>query len=360
MTAPATRTNRTGSVSAPETVQAAAPRKTGRIHELDVLRFFAAFAVVVHHYHEHLFGWGQTMLGVADPISRFGYLGVELFFMISGFVILMSAEGRTTKQFAISRFVRLYPTYWLAIGLTTVVMVATGAGPPIGDVVANLTMLHTYLGVEHLDGTYWSLVVEMRFYLLMAIAIRLGLLDRIEDLLLGWMCFAAVRLLVQPPDFIDQLLLSRYAHLFIAGAVFYLVWRDHAFTGRRVGLLVLAVVLGVRYAGFDAAERAIDHSASFPSWQPRVAVVLFFATFLVISWNGIPGLRGRNLATLGAITYPLYLLHHMIGRRLFEAWNAEPYVMLVVMTAGMVLVSHLIARYFEAPVGRTLKKKLTP
>ncbi len=338
--------------AAPALVDTPGPR---RIHELDLLRFIAAFAVVVHHYHEHLFGFSERMLGVADPFSRFGYLGVELFFMISGFVILMSAQGRSPRDFAVSRFVRLYPTFWLAVALTALAMMAAGAAPPVGTVLANLTMLHTYFGVEHLDGTYWSLVVEMRFYVLVAIVIRLGLLHRIEDLLLGWMCFAALRLVINPPAFLDQLLLSRYSHLFISGAVFYLVWRDHAFTGRRVGLLVLGIVLGTRYAGFDAADRAADHGADFPTWQPQVAVVLFFAAFLLIVWNGIPGLRGRDLASIGAMTYPLYLLHHMIGRQIFASWEADPYVQVVAVSAGMILVSHLIARYFEAPLGRVLR-----
>ena len=95
-----------------------------RVFELDVLRFSAALAVVIYHLTYRQID-GQYLFASADLITRFGYLGVNLFFMISGFVILWTAVGRTPAKFAISRFSRLYPIFWVSM-----VIVIIGSSVP--------------------------------------------------------------------------------------------------------------------------------------------------------------------------------------------------------------------------------------
>lgn len=88
-----------------------------RLAALDGLRFVAAAAVMFFHYTsaEKLL-WGNPSRlefpGI-NVVTRYGYLGVELFFIISGFVIPMTAYGRTTEDFVASRFSRLFPAYWV-------------------------------------------------------------------------------------------------------------------------------------------------------------------------------------------------------------------------------------------------------
>ena len=90
-------------------------RPPARLRELDLLRFVAAMLVMLHHYVGRLAGWGvqnhHNMPGLA-AVTHFGNLGVDLFFLISGFVILMSAWGRGVGDFAVSRVVRIFPSYW--------------------------------------------------------------------------------------------------------------------------------------------------------------------------------------------------------------------------------------------------------
>lgn len=92
-----------------------------RVNELDLLRFFAALAVVFHHYSLDGFA-AESMTIMPYPllasISKYGYLGVELFFMISGFVILMTASNGDLKKFVISRLIRLYPAFWVCCSIT--------------------------------------------------------------------------------------------------------------------------------------------------------------------------------------------------------------------------------------------------
>ena len=134
-------------------------RDKSRIPELDLLRFLAALAVVIYHY--------GLPADVGQPIARvteFGFLGVQLFFMISGFVILWTATNKTPAEFVISRLSRLYPTFWVAVLLTAASLyVLRGTFNP-GVVLANLTMVPGPLRQPMLDKVYWTLVIEIKFY----------------------------------------------------------------------------------------------------------------------------------------------------------------------------------------------------
>lgn len=101
-----------------------------RVPALDLLRLVAVAAVIVYH-----FGfWGPTSHGVTQvalpalaPIAQYGFLGVPVFFAISGFVIAYSAEGRTPIGFAIARFSRIYPTFLFCMTLTFAATLLFGA-----------------------------------------------------------------------------------------------------------------------------------------------------------------------------------------------------------------------------------------
>ncbi|HEX8659294.1 MAG TPA: acyltransferase family protein, partial [Hymenobacter sp.] len=89
------------------------PRKLPiRLYEIDLLRFLAALSVVIYHF--TFFGkrnaqYNPLYFDELGEVTRYGYLGVHLFFMISGYVVLLSAQGKTIRQFFLSRISRLYP-----------------------------------------------------------------------------------------------------------------------------------------------------------------------------------------------------------------------------------------------------------
>ena len=105
-----------------------------------------------------------------SPFARYGFLGVHLFFMISGFVVSMSAEGRSAREFFTSRVVRLYPAYWAAGLLTVAAVTLLGADhlkPTFDQWLVNLTMMQQFFDVRDLEGVYWSLTPSsIKFYLL--------------------------------------------------------------------------------------------------------------------------------------------------------------------------------------------------
>jgi peptidoglycan/LPS O-acetylase OafA/YrhL len=97
-------------------------QKKTRFTEIDLLRFLAAFSVMFFHYTIRGYADGDELspvkFSMLSIFSRYGYLGVDLFFLISGFVILMTAIDRSAKSFIISRMVRLYPAFWMCCTLT--------------------------------------------------------------------------------------------------------------------------------------------------------------------------------------------------------------------------------------------------
>ena len=112
----------------------ARPARQDHIATLDLLRLAAALAVVFFHY----FFRGAAAEGAlaegypaVAPFALYGYLGVNLFFLISGFVIAWSAQGRFWQEFAIARFVRLYPGYLLCMTITFAVVMGLFWSPPV-------------------------------------------------------------------------------------------------------------------------------------------------------------------------------------------------------------------------------------
>lgn len=154
-----------------------------------------------------------------------------MFFIISGFVILMTlSRTETWKDFVVSRASRIYPAYWAAVLLTFgVVSLASlpGREATLPEALVNLTMLQDWLGAPRVDGVHWTLSVELSFYALMLAAFGVGLIKR--PLLIGliWLSVLPLALLLfllsfeLPARFLLFILAVRYAHLFIAGMMFY-------------------------------------------------------------------------------------------------------------------------------------------
>jgi peptidoglycan/LPS O-acetylase OafA/YrhL len=136
---------------------------------LDLLRFTAALTVAVYHFLYRGAQEGNYLefsFAAAGISVSLGYLGVNLFFMISGFVIIWSATGRDWYGFSVGRLARLYPAHVVAMTITFLTMLWWAQPPYTTDVfewLANLTMLAPMFGSDFMDGAYWSIVIEIIF-----------------------------------------------------------------------------------------------------------------------------------------------------------------------------------------------------
>lgn len=101
-----------------------------RLELLDYGRFFAAISVVLFHYTFNGIANGKITSISHTPwlvgVTKYGYLGVEFFFMISGFVIFFSARKKSASNFMVNRATRLYPAYWFAVLFTSLFAVQWG------------------------------------------------------------------------------------------------------------------------------------------------------------------------------------------------------------------------------------------
>lgn len=146
-----------------------------RFDSLDSLRAFACLFVIWQHVSEHFQNVASSGLWTTALANHldFGRIGVIAFFCISGFVIPSSLSGdrlHAVRTFAINRFFRLYPIFWISIP-PALLFVWHATGRSIGDpaIAANLTMLPTFFGSQSIQGLYWTLEVELFFYIACAL-----------------------------------------------------------------------------------------------------------------------------------------------------------------------------------------------
>ncbi|MET8868636.1 acyltransferase [Nonomuraea sp. NPDC004580] len=341
--------------------------------ELDLLRFLAALAVVAFHYLvAYASVWGDRpaeLFPALAPIAGLGILGVELFFIISGFVILMSVWGRGLGAFARSRLVRLYPAYWLSLAAIAALYGLTAAKPlnpklSPGDYLVNATMFQRLFKITDASGVYWSLWAELRFYLLIAILVIVGVTYR-RVLVFGGVWLAAVviaRELGNPV--VDEIVMPKYAPYFVAGMALYLIHKHG-----NAWLPWLYVLAGYGLSWDSALGRVhsrID-AAGFKNMPVTdvgviVTITLIFAATALVALGLVRLRPSRLLTALGGTTYPLYLFHSVIAVALIPllAGDLPPWAVVTITTLTAIVVSYLVYSFAERPIQRLLKPRRSP
>ncbi|GLW64948.1 acyltransferase [Actinomadura rubrobrunea] len=342
------------------------PAGRTRLYELDLLRFLAATAVVLYHFTGSNAGpWGDDHAAreLHAPLSlatQFGYLGVELFFLISGFVILMSAWGRGLADFTVSRVTRLYPAYWFSVALVGAIYLTTGLGKGRPEnLVPNLTMFQRGMGVEDVSGVYWTLWVEMHFYALIALLVLAGTTYRNCVAFMGAWTVLALFADETGNQTLEALLIPGHAPYFIAGMAFYLIHRFGP-TTLLWGIAAFSWAVSIRHALPTATGKPYD-IAPADAWPAAPLIITaLYATIALVATGRLRRIRWRRLATLGALTYPTYLIHYEIGpviaRHLYPRlplWAAT-----VLLIAAVFPAAYLIHRLIERPAAAWLKPRL--
>ncbi|MFI8087488.1 acyltransferase family protein [Streptomyces sp. NPDC086080] len=342
------------------------PERGNRIVVLDALRLVAALMVVFYHYVAFGEGWDGPQAPLFPVIFRpsaYGWLGVHLFFMISGFVICMSCWGRTVSDFFTSRVIRLFPAYWLAVLVTTAVvtLVPGGLEPKAWrEVLVNLTMLQWPVGITHVDGVYWTLWAELRFYLLFALVVWRGLTYR---RVVAFACVWATAALLAKgygSGPLSDLVMAQYCWFFIAGLAFYLI---HRFGPNLLlwGIVALCFVMG-QLSAFQGWRRTLRYVGdNVPALGVAVLITVFFVVMAGVALGWFHRVDWRWLPAAGALTYPLYLFHESIGWEIFHhlQYRVDHWVLLGSTVLGMILLAHLVHRLVERPVSKRLKRGLS-
>ncbi|MFJ5232910.1 acyltransferase family protein [Kitasatospora sp. NPDC088391] len=348
------------------------PAKRPRLYVLDGLRLLAAVGVLCWHwlgverFQGVWHGSPSKLMPFGHLIGAYSWTGVQLFFLISGFVICMSCWGRSLGDFFTSRVVRLFPAYWVAVLLTTVtLMLATTiwgditSKPTPTRVLTNLTMLNAPSGVADIDPVYWSLWAETRFYVLFSVLLIWGLTyKRVVGFCLVWAFLATV---AGPADLpvLSMMVQPTYAWYFIAGIAMYLMYRF------KPNLLLWGIVAFCWLMAQDRMRGVIGGyeygTQHHLSWYLTIAYVT--AAFLLVLGSALGWfnwVRWKWLTVAGSLTYPLYLLHQEIGFQLITriSRHLPPYPTFFVVLVIMMGAAYLVHRLVERPMAPWLKKKL--
>jgi peptidoglycan/LPS O-acetylase OafA/YrhL len=321
---------------------------------IDVLRFVCATMVVGHHY-----GLAFPMtpprplagLSVAStPALWSGWVGVELFFVISGYVILATAERRTARQFVRARVLRLVPAVWICATITAALLLAVpgAAGGTVAlgwfDAVAFMPV-----GIQ-IDGSYWTLAIEIGFYAVVAAALAFGRTERAGwrvIVYLGaisldyWMMQAAFANDPAFPTRARMLTLLPHGVFFALGAVL-----RRLSTGRRSWQLAGFAVALAWACCFEIALRTATFARDYQlAYSPQEPTALFLTGVTVVALAArlqpamVRIIPSRAAIRLGLATYPLYLIHQAAGAVVI-AWlmaSGLPYCPAAILVAGLAL-----------------------
>jgi peptidoglycan/LPS O-acetylase OafA/YrhL len=357
-----------------------ATASTARFHGLDLLRFIAASLVVFYHF-GYLSWAGPFARDLFGAVPQFpelrlaafpGWVGVEVFFVISGFVIAYSTAGAGPRQFLVGRILRLAPALWVAAPITALVLIAAGQQiSAVAPMLARSVVL--FPQGPWVDGVYWTLCLEVVFYagvfMLLAIDRRRWLEP--ACMVLGCVSAAACLAATAPGAVGDLaarlveawptrlLLLANGAQFALGVAVYFLV--TDGLRLRRAAFIALFAAAALAEIWLTAGGR----SASAEPAKFLAAQGLWLACMGLFAAAVTPRLASAiarmgvasTFVTLGALTYPLYLIHQVVGwgfiSEIFRL-TGERWVALAWGSAAVFGLTLLIVRA-ERPVRRWLK-----
>jgi len=285
-----------------------------RFLPLDGLRGIAAVSVALYHFQQRIPFLDSRLPRWVSVALQHGNLGVQVFFVLSGFAVARSLSATTIDapnlgRFMLRRAIRLDPPYALTVLVVTLLALHNPAGWPVpptpGLVVAHLFYLQGILGMFHLQGVFWTLCIEIQLYL--AFALLLGAAQRVSpnrgfDAVLVGSAWAAAALTWMEPRTSVHLL--PFWPLFCAGVLV-----ERADRMARSKRWLFALVIGLAAANVVA---------------PRLEAMAGIATACVLFAATRGGALFRSLSTrpllaMGRGSYSFYLLHALVGGAVFDA-----------------------------------------
>jgi len=346
-----------------------------RISYLDGHRGIAILLVILFHAYSR---WTEIVPYQADyadfPLFKYGYLGVQLFFLISGFVILMTLEKCTNiREFIFQRWLRLFP----AMLVCSIILFITSGYfferpnglPTAKDLLPGLTFVEPYVwgkltGVpfNNLENAFWSLYVEFKFYVIAAfLYFLIGSRYLVITL---FTCFIAWFLTAQLNEYTDNRLISylwsifnllgfKYFGWFSAGSAFYMFTKDDNKSWYQFGLSIC--IINSAIIAFNDNSKAV--------FVAIMIISLFFAISLVSSKLQAL-ISNKFMLFLGYISYPLYLLHEnmMISITIqFEDYIPKnlSFLLPIIAISFISVIALVVAKFVERPIKMMIKKVLS-
>jgi peptidoglycan/LPS O-acetylase OafA/YrhL len=355
-----------------------------RFEYIDGLRGLASIMVAIGHlagaaeaHHPGILGPGVMHL------ASFGRYGVQIFFVLSGFVIAHSVITGAYSfsyfgRFVGRRFVRLDLPYWSVIALELILLAVSGMLmaqysrelPSLPQIVTNMFYLQQYLGYDHIVPVFWTLCYEVQFYLVYVLSLVLlaklqnagassQTVRRIATFALAvsfcWSLAMYLGLIVNPHR---GLFVDRW-YQFAFGVVTYLYFRGHVGWLPVASGAALCVICGWAFS--------VDGYRLTSTLLTAATGIAILASLRYSWWNSL--MIGPGMQFLGRISYSLYLLHSSIGwratvvtRELFgnSYSTAAAYVAFAVGLAASIFASYIMYLLIERPAINLARKIRLP
>lgn len=354
-----------------------------RIASLDGLRALAILSVCIFHFYFFFPSHESVSYGsnYADlPIAKYGYLGVMLFFAISGFVISQTLHSSSSSShFFVKRFARLFP----AMLLCSVLTFGFSFIPPVTYHSEWIYFIPSWTFIDPriynfifkteifgwLDGSYWSLFTEVRFYLIAAIIYFMNK----ENFYLNFLKLAVLVGILFPVSIyfeikplrsaLNLILIANQLPWFVFGIGCYFLFqgdKKKAITLSCISLISLSLYL-LAHSKKPFMPHPVDGKAIFSG--AILVYVLLISAIKVPIINRL--LSVRPLTSIGIASYSLYLIHQQIGEKIITIIDRtgvvgtqySPLLPLIVLSM-LVLVSITIYHYYENPMNRLINKKI--
>jgi peptidoglycan/LPS O-acetylase OafA/YrhL len=321
---------------------------------LDPLRFGAALGVAA--FHLMFYSWAGASIGAPQSFEHtfaadiqfpnavtftwFGWVGVEIFFVISGFVIANSASNATAKEFLFGRALRLYPAAWVASTLSLLILLFFArqkASEFFLPYLRAMLLIPKGINGQWLDAVYWTLTTEMAFYGLVFCSLltkKVTLRHLAWGLTLYSAAFNAFSMVVLSGALQSDMLywvvlmfrvpgatwLLNHGCFFALGIWLFMSANRTLTTAERIAVTVafLSGVAEVYYFShflLHAIPAISDQSAIVPIlvWAAAVLLIAVAANKNRSAAGTASAEAPACLRTLGLITYPLYLIHNVTG-----------------------------------------------
>lgn len=353
------------------------------VYGLDIVRLLAALAVVLYHFGFNAFAVESNPIRrlMGEPAhlpgwwdwTWFGWIGVQVFFVISGLVIAYSVEGSTAASFARKRTLRLVPVVWISAAIALpVALFAYDFAPAKALAQFARTLVFFPVG-PWLMGQFWTLPIEVAFYGLVWLLILMRRGGALEPL--AWALAAAAALYVwlihgrgiaDPAPRLTALLLLQHGQYFALGILGARV-DTHGYRPRHMVLaaacLFLAAVEIQSVALADPHLRPLAHRWLVPYGLWLGAMVTIWASF---HWKEAIARVARPLARpirhLGLVTFPIYTLHIHAGGpvlALLRAAGLPPFAAIAIAASAAILAASAVVLWLEPPMRRALERVLS-
>ncbi|WOO32778.1 acyltransferase family protein [Diaphorobacter limosus] len=217
-----------------------------------------------------------------------------------------------------------------------------------------MTMLSGFIGVPSIDGAYWSLFVEIRFYALVAIVLVIRRIHQAQVFIFIWLTLS-VALEIHPVYKLRYFFITDYSAYFIAGATYFLIWSKGP-SLIRIIIITISWWLAMFQAtnGLQGFEK--HYGTSMNTYAVAGIITIFFAVMMLVSLRRT-GIFGRtHWLLVGSLTYPLYLLHQNIGFMVFNV--AYPTINAHILFWGTIVAALIFAYAVHFFIERRLSSPL--